>query len=273
MITKIMSDNHIWTYFLHYPEMRPLQMLSLMKEEQDDIKVAHPEVTNTFPKEISHMSKCMNLCKSMHFRQLYGINLLNRYHPTKEEMTVGKDLYEEYLEYAKGFGPGEEYDLIQYFVDTFGLSDFVTISDEHLYTAAYEKKKHENDADHRDDYADEQNARYALEHQDGADPQETLMMAMYMEVAMDHCDKLGARGTQQLAMECAHLGLGGISPSKEYTLHYVSEKKMHGYQVIAFYYVSMACAFPKLLEQIGLPYTKAYVISKFSCNIFKKNNI
>ena len=65
-----MSDNHIWTYFLHYPEMRPLQMLSLMKEEQDDIKVAHPEVTNTFPKEISHMSKCMNLCKSMHVRQL-----------------------------------------------------------------------------------------------------------------------------------------------------------------------------------------------------------
>lgn len=78
---------------------------------------------------------------------------------------------------------------------------------------------------------------------------------------MDHCDKLGARGTQQLAMECAHLGLGGISPSKEYTLHYVSEKKMHGYQVIAFYYVSMACAFPKLLEQIDLPYTKAYELA------------
>lgn len=127
-----------------YPEMRPLQMLSLMKKEQDDIKVAQPEVTNTFPKEISHMSKCMNLCKSMHFRQLYGINLLNRYHPTKEEMNVGKDLYDEYLEYAKGFGPGEEYDLIQYFVDTFGLSDYVTISDEHLYTAAYEKKKQGN---------------------------------------------------------------------------------------------------------------------------------
>ena len=177
-------------------------------------------------------------------------------------MNVGKDLYDEYLEYAKGFGPGEEYDLIQYFVDTFGLSDYVTISNEHLYTAAYEKKKHENEADHRDDYAAEQNARYALEHQDGADPQETLMMAMYMEVAMDHCDKLGVSGTQKLAMECARLGLGGISPSKEYTVHYVSDKqKLNGYQVIAFYYVSMARAFPKLLEQIGLPYTKAYELA------------
>lgn len=60
-------------------------------------------------------------------------------------------------------------------------------------------------------------------------------------------------------MECARLGLGGINPGKKYTVLNVSEKqKLNGYQVIAFYYVSMARAFPKLLSEIGLPYTKAY---------------
>ncbi|WP_223918636.1 tetratricopeptide repeat protein [Hallella multisaccharivorax] len=245
--------------YTHYPQLRPVQLLSLLAEEQDDINAAQPEVTRTFPKEVSHINKCMNVCKSLHFRQFYGINLLNRYHASKDEANIAKDLYDEYREYAKGFGPGEEYDLVQYFADTFGMSDYVTIQDEHKFMGEYEKKQQQNNDEHRDDYADIQNARYSLEHQDGADPQETLMMSMYMEVAMDHCDKIGPKGTQQLAMECARLGLGGINPSKEYTVHYVSDKqKLNGYQVIAFYYVSMARAFPKLLSEIGLPYTKAY---------------
>lgn len=230
-----------------------------MAEEQDDINAAQPEVIRTFPKEVSHMNKCMNICKSLHFRQLFGFNVINRYHATKDEMSIAKDLYDEYREYAKGFGPGEEYDLVQYFADTFGMSDYITIQDEHLFMGEFEKKQQQNNDEHRDDYADIQNARYSLEHQDGADSQETLMMSLYMEVAMDHCDKIGAKGTQQLAMECARLGLGGINPGKKYTVLNVSEKqKLNGYQVIAFYYVSMARAFPKLLSEIGLPYTKAY---------------
>lgn len=197
--------------YTHYPQLRPVQLLSLMAEEQEDINAAQPEVTRTFPKEVSHM----NICKSLHFRQLYGINVINRYHATKGEMNIARDLYDEYREYAKRFGPGEEYDLVQYFADTFGMSDYITIQDEHLFMGEFEKKQQQNNDEHRDDYADIRNARYSLEHQDGADPQETLMMSMYMEVAMDHCDKIGIKATQQLAMECARLGLGGINPGKE----------------------------------------------------------
>jgi len=84
------------------------------------------------------------------------------------------------------------------------------------------------------------------------------MMAMYMKVAMDHCDKIGEAATKKLAMEIARLGLSGINPSKEYSLPSVSSKKLNGYQVIAFYYVTFARAYPQYLKEIWLPYTKAY---------------
>ena len=43
----------------------------------------------------------------------------------------------------------------------------------------------------------------------------------------------------------------GISPDKE-------GKSFSGYQVLAYYYVSWATAFPEYLEQLQLPFGKEY---------------
>ena len=242
-----------------YPQLRPIQLLSLMSQEQAYIKSVSKEVAKVIPPELMKASKCMNLCTSLHFRQLYGINVLNQYAPPSQyDMDTAKDLYEEYLEYTKGFGPGEEYDLVDYFGSTLNLDNYYSLMDQHVFMGEYESKKRQADAAHNDEYADAQNARYALEHQDGANPTETMMMAMYMNVAMDHCDKIGQAATKRLAMEIARLGLSGINPSKKYSLPSISSKMLDGYQVIAFYYVTFARAFPQLLDEIGLPYTKAY---------------
>lgn len=89
-----------------YPQLRPLQLLSLMSQEQDNIKSVSKEVAKVIPPELIKASKCMNICTSLHFRQLFGINVINQYAPTQFEMATAKDLYDEYLEYTKGIRAG-----------------------------------------------------------------------------------------------------------------------------------------------------------------------
>lgn len=241
-----------------YPQLRPLQFLWLYSEELEFIGNINSTDLDIFPADLLRNNKVMNIVSSLVFRRLYCVNILNQFKATASDFQTAEKLYQDFLDTADNLRPGDEYRLVKTFIETLGVEDYYELVPESKVNKVYEEKKAQAEEQHRDDYADEKNARYALEHQDGSDPRETLMMAMYMEVAMDHCDKIGDRGTQLLAMECAHVGLTGINPSKNYVLHYVSEKPLDGYQVIAFYYVSFARKFPQYLKEIGLPYTKAY---------------
>lgn len=242
----------------NYKDLQPIQFLALLTQNEEYAKASSPEVLKLLPKDVANSNRVMNICTSLHLRQLYGISGVGAFHPTKAELSQAEDLYDEFKAYVDSFHPGDEYELVDYFSDSVGMSEYFTLDDEVKYTKAFTDKKSQTDQEHRDDYADYKNAAYSLEHQDGADPKETMMMAMYMEVAMEHCDKLGEEGTKKLAGEIAKIGYHGISPNKQYVLHLVSEKPMDGYVVIAFYYVSFARAFPKILPELSLPYTKAY---------------
>ncbi len=46
--------------------------------------------------------------------------------------------------------------------------------------------------------------------------------------------------------------------SKSYTVPLIAGKSFSGYQVLAYYYVSLAKAFPEYLEQLQLPFGKEY---------------
>lgn len=244
--------------FDNYPAIRPIQFLSLLTQNENNAKASSPEVASMFPPEVMRSNRVMNLCTSLQLRDLYGISGVGAFHPTKSELDQARDLFDEFKAYVSSYKTGDEYELVEYFGESVNMDGFFTLEDEFKYTKKFDDKKKQAESDDRDDYADEKNARYALEHQDGADPQETTMMALYMETAMEHCDSIGDDGTVKLAKECAVLGYHGINPSKEYVLHNVSEKPLNGYFVIACYYVSFARKFPKMLEEIGLPYTKAY---------------
>ena len=50
-----------------------------------------------------------------------------------------------------------------------------------------------------------------------------------------------------------------LSPNKEgYSVPLIAGKSFSGYQVLAYYYVSWAKAFPEYLEQLQLPFGKEY---------------
>lgn len=249
-----------------YAIVRPIQMLSLLHMEQDNINAVKQAATNGFfPKEIVSANKVMNIATSMHFMDMYGINLIGQYQPTKQEYEHAKDLYEEFKAYLNTYNPGDEYEMLEYFVESFNMEDLVEIINESEVTAGM-KADLSMKGDLQDlaegalseEDADVANAQFALNHQDGADATETMMMSMYMLAAMEYFDKLTGQDVHRIALEIAMVGVTGIDPKKKYSIKSVPEKEFGGYEFLAYYYVSWARAIPHMLNKLGLPFSKAY---------------
>ena len=252
--------------YTDYQIVRPIQMLSLFHMEQDNINAVKQSANNGFfPKEIVYANKVMNIATSIHFKEMYGINLIGQYHPTKQEYKHAQDLYEEFKAYLNTYKAGDEYEMLEYFVESFNMEELVEIIDENQVTAGMKAdlsmkgdlKDMADDALSAED-VDVANADFALKHQDGANPTETMMMSMYMLGAMEYFDTLDPHDVHRIALEIAMVGVTGIHPEKKYSIKSIPDKEFGGYQLLAYYYVSWARAIPEKLSALGLPFSKAY---------------
>jgi Tfp pilus assembly protein PilF len=249
--------------FNHYPEVRPVQLLSLFSQEEENINsVQQAEKAKVFPPAVVRANKLMNLVTSLHLEELYGINLQNYYKPTKAEFERAKDLYEEYKAYRDDYEPGEENELCRYFIETLGFDDLIVWVNEdvaHLDDDMIRKAK-EAMLEVGADEIDERNKEFAENHKDGADATETMMMSMYMLEAMRRFDKMQHLEVRKVAMEIATVGITGINPNNKtgYRVPSFGDEDFGGYRLLAYYYVSFAREIPELLEKIGLPFSKAY---------------
>ena len=114
-----------------------------------------------------------------------------------------------------------------------------------------------------DDDREIEMANYRKAHPDGEDPNETLMMSMYMECALEELSELPDKAKKAAAMQIAQQGLHGIRPSNDgYKIKFFGDREFNGYALIAYYYVSWALAFPQDLDKLGLPYKKAFKLAK-----------
>ena len=248
-----------------YKDMRPIQLVSLFHQEMNNIeglKDANKE--GLFPKEIVKANKVMNIATSMHLKEMYGIDIIREYHPTKQEYDQAKDLYDEFKAYLNTYHPGDEYEMMEYFVQSLDMEDLIDIRDEREITNRYQKPILSDDVEDLKQQAlseedvDVANADFALKHQDGANPAETMMMSMYMLSAMEYFDTLDPQDVHIIAVEIAMVGVTGIHPEKKYTIKSIPNKEFGGYELLAYYYVSWARAIPEKLDDLGLPFSKAY---------------
>ena len=252
--------------YTNYNVVRPIQLLSLFHMELDNIEAVKQGSKNGFfPKEIVYANKVMNIVTSMHFKEIYGIDLIKEYHPTKQEYNHAKDLYDEFKAYLDTYKPGDEYEMIEYFVESFNMEDLIEIKDENLVTSGMKAdlslkgdlQDMADDALSAED-VDVANADFALKHQDGANPAETMMMSMYMLGAMEYFATLDPQEVHRIALEIAMVGVTGIHPAKKYSIKSIPDKEFGGYELLAYYYVSWARAIPDKLDDLGLPFSKAY---------------
>ena len=264
-----------------YPIVRAIQLLSLMEQETYNIKAIKGSENSKFvPLDIVQNSKVMNIVTSMHFEHLFGLRFYQEYKPTRAQFDQAKDFYDEFLAYDD-YKPGEEYELVEYFMDSLHAERFMSI----LPLSDYfddsfdrmEKTKAMRDAalgedapaggNSFDGLTEEQKKNqddFYAQNKDGEDPMKTMMMSMYMLGALEYFDGMDMMEIKKIAFEIAMIGTTGISPDKKsgYKVPSIPEKDFGGYQLLAYYYVSWALAIPEMLASLGLPFDTAWATAQ-----------
>ena len=264
-----------------YPIVRAIQLLSLMEQETYNIKAIKGSENSKFvPFDIVQNSKVMNIVTSMHFEHLFGLRFYQEYKPTRAQFDQAKDFYDEFLAYDD-YKSGEEYELVEYFMDSLHAERFMSI----LPLSDYfddsfdrmEKTKAMRDAalgedapvggNSFDGLTEEQKKNqddFYAQNKDGEDPMKTMMMSMYMLGALEYFDGMDKMEIKKIAFEIAMIGTTGISPDKKsgYKVPSIPEKDFGGYQLLAYYYVSWALAIPEMLASLGLPFDTAWATAQ-----------
>jgi hypothetical protein len=251
--------------FNEHEYFRPLQLLSLFDMNMGNIESVNQamKTIDMFPQNIVSANKVMNMVSAMHFKSLYGIDLLENYKYTKAELTKAENIFEEYLCYRnEGYQPGEEYNLTEVIAEELNLDDFISLENENCFIVDKQNiinEIREKEQQHPLEERIEQNDSFREQHADGANDAETMMMAMYMLGALHEFKKMSIEEIRIVAFDIAILGMNGITPDKQgYSVKSLGDREFGGYQMLAYYYVSWAKAYPEKLESLRLPFSKAY---------------
>lgn len=264
-----------------YPIVRAIQLLSLMEQETYNIKaIKGSENAKFVPQDIVQNSKVMNIVSSMNFEHLFGLRFYQEYKPTKAQYDQAKDFYDEFMAYDD-YTPGEEYELVEYFMDSFHMNDMMSMKPLNEYLddsyERMEKTKMMRDAalgedapkggNSFDGLTEEQKKNqdtFYAENKDGEDPMKTMMMSMYMLGALEYFDGMNKMEIKKIAFEIAMIGTNGISPDKKsgYKVPSIPGKDFGGYQLLAYYYVSWALAIPEMLASLNLPFDNAWAAAQ-----------
>lgn len=264
-----------------YPIVRAIQLLSLMEQETYNIKaIKGSENAKFVPQDIVQNSKVMNIVSSMNFEHLFGLRFYQEYKPTKAQYDQAKDFYDEFMAYDD-YTPGEEYELVEYFMDSFHMNDMMSMKPLNEYLddsyERMEKTKMMRDAALGEDAPEGGNSfdglteeqkknqdTFYAENKDGEDPMKTMMMSMYMLGALEYFDGMDKMDIKKIAFEIAMIGTTGISPDKKsgYKVTSIPGKDFGGYQLLAYYYVSWALAIPEMLASLNLPFDNAWAAAQ-----------
>lgn len=254
--------------FARYPELRPLQLLSLLQINQKNLQAnTDKQVVELTPKKVLSTSRTYNLVAAMQLKDLYAIDILHEFNAPKREISTAQQWWEEYQEYRSDRQAAEEYELVQHWAEDAGVDAFFTWADERPSGVM-------DDADDllsqflEDPFGLERvDEKELMEHRTFLAKQKALgtnmAVVMYMVKAIQYFEGLSPQQTQAIAFEIAMLGMQGISPdNKNYRLKKIPNKAFTGYQLLSYYYVSWSIAYPDKLAELGLPYEEEYAAAK-----------
>ena len=257
--------------FTEYPHLRPIQLLSLLAQETDNIK-ADESVSGSkdIPRVIVDAAKVMNLVQALQLKANYGMDMTEGHHPTRQEMALADSLWKEFLAYKDTYSPGDEYELLEYFTQNLRLQDLLVIGDEGSLPGGKGI-----DLDEMLRQTPEEKSReeaFQQANRDGEDPAKTMMMSMYMTGALEYMDGRPEAEVKKIAYDAAMLGVAGISPEKGgYTLPSVPGREFGGYELLAWYYVSWALTAPDMVDKLNLPFSAAYAQATMMFRSKKEN--
>ena len=254
--------------YTEFPEIHPHQFLSLQKIIEDGVyAVTDQKIVEIAPNNILSKSKILNICHAIQFRDLYGVDKVDDFKPTKAELQQANDFYNEFLEYKDDKEPAEEYELLQHWAEDLELDKYFNLVGEGEYISKPSdidnilKSIEEDPFDLLNiDPAKEREMRNFMKSQTS----ENLNMSviMYMIDAMGYFKNMPKEKIKKIAMDIAMQGAMGFNPKKKgYKIHSIPDKEFSGYHILAYYYVSWALALPEMLAELKMPYDKEYEVA------------
>jgi tetratricopeptide (TPR) repeat protein len=254
--------------YREYKALRPYQFISLHQLTYEGINaVTDKKITEIIPKTVISKTKILNMVGAMQYRDLYGIDLLDKYGASKIERTQAESFYDEYQEYRKDKSPGEEYELIQHWAEDLQINGYFQLKDEAEYRTKSDLDKvlqsiEDDPYDlESDDPEKEREMEKFLESQDTTSIQ--MNIVMFMIGAKNYLKDLSKEKIKEVALEIAQAGIHGIDPNQDgYKVANLPGKKFSGSQLLAWCYVSWAMAIPEMVASLQLPYDREYEVAK-----------
>ena len=259
--------SYYFSIFKKHATFKPVQFISLITLIQKGIEATtSPVILKSFPKSIVSKSKILNLLNALHLKDLYGVDKIAQFKPTKTEITQATDFFNEFLEYRKDKAPGEEYELIQHWAEDLNIDKYFQL--EHEKTKTSKTPDEVLDEINKDPYGlDSPEPQYIIDERQKfidqhANEDTNKAVTFYMVGAIGSLSKKPKAEVKKIALEFAQLGMAGIDVKKNNYEIPSLNKKMSGYQTLAYYYVSWAIAIPEMLTQLQLPFDKEYELAK-----------
>ena len=254
--------------FVNYPDLMPYQFVSLLGLIHEGIQATTEEKILTIaPPSILSKSKTFNLVTALHFKKRFGVDLTDEHNPTKSEKEQAEKFYREYEELRTMHTPGDEYELLQSFAKQLYLQNYFALVEESGFRQHSDLVERlcadakvdlpGSDAAKPEENLAEKKMEVFTEAHEGKDI--NMAVTRFMVEALHYFKQLSDSEIHAIAIQIGLLCGDGISPDKEgYSVPLMPGKSFSGYQVLAYYYVSWAKAFPEYLEQLQLPFGKEY---------------
>ena len=244
-------------------EFRPLQLMSLFNMEQSNLgSVKQTANVQEFPQFIKDTNKLLILGQSLMLKRLYGMDFIANFGSSSNMLNNVHEMFGDFENSLLGYHDGDEYELFERFATKLGLIKYFAITNFAVDKDATLTENIKNDVDHKQEVFD------STHNPESVDPAITMMMSCYMVGAMKYFETLLPEDVKKIAFEIAMVGQNGISPNQKsgYTLKSIPDKDFGGYELLAYYYTSWAQVAPEMLDQLKLPFDKAYELAKQMLN-------
>lgn len=251
-----------------FVELRPYQFLSLYTLVQQGLKaVTDKKTVDISPADILSKSKVYNIVNALHFKHLFGIDLIKDFQATQAELKQANGFYDEYLQYKDDKEPGEEYELVLHWAEDLNLDKNFELVDEKEYRtkrtdidnllSSIEKDPY--DIDTKSPYKEREMEKFQKSQEKVGT---NMAVAMFMVDALKYFDKMPEEEIKKIAFEIATNGTQGYRPDKsDYRISFIPGKLFSGYHILAYYYVSWMLVLPNMVPQLQLPFDEEYKLA------------
>jgi tetratricopeptide (TPR) repeat protein len=255
--------------FNNFYELRPFQFVSLygLAMEYRD-SVTNKQVMQVTPKKIQYANRVMNLVFVLHFKDLFGFDLISKFNPIPKEIGEANNLFSEYKEYQHDREAGEEYELVQHWAEDLKVDKYFELVDEDAHRRRLQTsnliESIENDPFGLESDTDFKQSEMAKFQKSQAAIGTNMAVVMFMLDALKYFEDKPKDKIKSIALEIAMLGTQGIVPGGDhkYRLAGIPAKVFSGYHLLAYYYVSWSIALPEMLSDLKLPYDKEFELAQ-----------